>query len=155
MRAVRSWSLMSKFQQIVDRLVLPLPPRVWLWAVLVSDHCQSGYLLPEVPPLPRCSQVISFEMTHNETIENDHNRMWILEGCSAAREQMSASAYQTHYCSTQHLPAQPNGCYNWSNVLTWQTFLGKGKMEKKKKLSSSSRTGQLAHVSLEPCRQGR
>lgn len=36
----------------------------------------------------RCSQVISFEMTHKKSIENDLNRKWISEGM--AQEQMSA-----------------------------------------------------------------
>lgn len=78
MRAVWLLSFMSKFQQIVDHVVPPSPPppRLAVRTAHLWSFCQSGYLLPEVLSLPRCSQSISFEMTHKESIENDHNGKW-------------------------------------------------------------------------------
>ena len=67
------WSLCSVFA--------PFGPAVYtthLWSL-----CQSAYLLPKVLSSPRRSQAISFEMTHKESIENDHNRKRISEGNAA------------------------------------------------------------------------
>ena len=56
-----------------------------LWSL-----CQSGNLLSKVLSSPRRSQPISFEMTHKESIENDHNREQISRGRCVVCEQMSA-----------------------------------------------------------------
>lgn len=70
-----------------------------LWSL-----CLSGYLLPKVLSTPRRSQAISFEMTHKESIENDHNRTWISEGTlrGSWTDVGKHAACHTHYCLKRH-----------------------------------------------------
>lgn len=72
-----------------------------------------GYFVPEDPSSHCLSQAISFEMTHKESIGNDHNRKWISEGtlhrswtdvCMRAASQTQIIALYRHYHPRQMGP---------------------------------------------------
>lgn len=95
------WSFMHKFQQIVDYVVSACTPfALTVYTTQLWSLRQSANRLSEALSPPRCLQAISFEMTHKESIENDHNREWMRRWRCVAREQMS-----THTLRVWHVIA--------------------------------------------------
>lgn len=152
---MRSWSLMSTFQQIVDRSVLPLPPppfppRDWLCARLISDHLVSLGAVSQRSSL-RC--VAHKSLALKWLIKNQLKMITIGREYQRGRRRgprtdvsvHTSHAYQTHYCCTQTLPAKPNGCHNWAMFGRGVNFLAKGRWKRRngfKHTYRSSRTCQ-------------